>query len=224
MKADSHVVKVWDLPTRIFHWSTVFTLLGLWWTADSGEMEYHQILAYLLMVLVVFRIFWGFIGSETSRFHSFIYSPKTVVNYAVVTSKQGISHSVGHNPIGGYMVLALLLVLLLQLVSGLFATDDVLAEGPFYSYVSQQTAEQLTWLHKNLFNLILFLVAMHVAAVVLHSIKGDAIVPAMVTGKKRLTKVVSTPKIVPVWRAIIVCSVLTGVVGSYFVWPVWQGL
>lgn len=224
MQADSHVVKVWDLPTRIFHWSTVFILLGLWWTADSGEMEYHQILAYALMVSVIFRIVWGFIGSETARFYSFIHSPKTVINYALVTSKNGIQHSVGHNPMGGYMVLALLLVLLLQLGSGLFATDDVFTEGPFYSYVSQQTAEQLTWLHKNLFNLILLFVAMHVAAVVLHSLKGDAIVPAMVTGKKRLTQVVSIPKIVPIWRAIIICSLLVCVVGGYFIWPVWQGL
>ncbi|MGS0730841.1 cytochrome b/b6 domain-containing protein, partial [Shewanella sp. 0m-11] len=159
---------------------------GLWWTADAGEMEWHQILAYGLMILIAVRLIWGLVGSDTARFSHFVYSPKTVIHYLNRTRREGISSSIGHNPVGGYMVVTLITLICIQLITGLFATDDIFTEGPLYSFVSSDTASWLTWLHKKNFDLILILAAMHVLAVGVHMIKGDKILGAMFSGYKSL--------------------------------------
>lgn len=178
-------VKVWDLPTRFFHWAMLGLLAVLWWTAEAGEMDWHQIAAYSLMILILFRVIWGFIGSETSRFRHFLKSPKVALSYfSVLRSKQ--HHAIGHNPLGGYMVLLMMLTLCLQLTTGLFATDEVFTEGPLIAYVTEAQALQLTWLHKVNFNFLLILASVHVLAVLVHQFTGDRLVGAMFTGYKKL--------------------------------------
>lgn len=186
---DSRVkLKVWDLPVRLFHWGMLVLLGALWWSAEVGEMQWHQIFAYCLMVLIVFRLVWGVIGSDTARFSHFVKSPQHVLRYV----KQPQLTSVGHNPLGGYMVVTMMLILSLQLISGLFATDEIFTEGPLYSYVSRDVSSTLTWLHKMNFNLLLALAAMHILAVVVHSIKGDKLVGAMITGYKHVAEETAT--------------------------------
>ncbi|WP_299492229.1 cytochrome b/b6 domain-containing protein [uncultured Shewanella sp.] len=175
-------IQVWDSPTRLFHWSVVGLLIGLWWTASIGEMHWHQVLGYVLLDLVLCRLIWGWVGSDTARFAFFIVSPKKMLKY--LFEKRKTSSTLGHNPIGGYMVVLLLSLLSLQLMSGLLATDDIFTEGPLVKYVSSTTAAWFTWLHKNNFNLILVFSSMHILAVLVHLLKGDNLITAMFTGKK----------------------------------------
>lgn len=219
-------VKVWDIPTRIFHWAMLGLLGGLWWTADAGEMEWHQILAYGLMVLIGVRLIWGIIGSDTARFSHFVHSPKTVIAYLEKTRCEGISASVGHNPVGGYMVITLITLICIQLITGLFATDEIFTEGPLYSMVSSDTASWLTWLHKKNFDLILVLAAVHVFAVVIHMLKGDKILGAMFSGYKKLpaSKLDRDSNneltFVSILRAVVITLIVGGLVVNYLMWPV----
>ncbi|MCE9685302.1 cytochrome b/b6 domain-containing protein [Shewanella sp. AS16] len=185
MSAKEIKIKVWDLPTRVFHWGMVLLLVGLWWSADAGEMQWHQLLAYTLLVFIGFRILWGFVGSDTARFKQFVHGPKRVIDYLKSGRGGELPATLGHNPLGGYMVLMLIFTLSLQLATGLFATDEIFTEGPLYSWVSAETASSLTWLHKQNFLLILGLAAIHLAAVALHWFKGDKLVWAMVSGYKK---------------------------------------
>ena len=216
-------VKVWDLPTRLFHWSLVCLLVGLWWTADEGEMERHMILAYCLGTLLVFRIIWGIVGSQTARFSHFVTTPGRVMSYARNLPKDGIQPHFGHNPLGGYMVVALLLSLVVQFATGLFATDEVFVEGPLYAYVSSETADWMTWLHKKNFDLLLVLIVLHVGAVLLHMVKGDALLGAMFTGKRNdLGDEVGHFR--PLWLALVLFGVIGGLTGYFFIWPVYSNM
>ncbi|MGS0694577.1 cytochrome b/b6 domain-containing protein [Shewanella sp. 0m-4] len=219
-------IKVWDLPTRVFHWGMLCLLGGLWWTADAGEMEWHQILAYGLMILIAVRLIWGLVGSDTARFSHFVYSPKTVIHYLNRTRREGISSSIGHNPVGGYMVVTLITLICIQLITGLFATDDIFTEGPLYSFVSSDTASWLTWLHKKNFDLILILAAMHVLAVGVHMIKGDKILGAMFSGYKSLPESEITDSgannlaFASMLKALVLVLVVGALVLNYLMWPV----
>ncbi|MCK8043643.1 cytochrome b/b6 domain-containing protein [Shewanella sp. 1CM18E] len=219
-------VKVWDIPTRVFHWGMLCLLAGLWWTADAGEMEWHQILAYGLMVLIGVRLIWGFIGSDTAKFSHFVRSPKTVLNYLGKTKREGISTSLGHNPVGGYMVVTLITLICVQLGTGLFATDEIFTEGPLYGLVSSDTASWLTWLHKKNFDLILILAAVHVLAVGVHMIKGDKILGAMFSGYKKLpeSKVAGVNAddlaFASVIKAVVIAAVIGALVVNYLMLPV----
>ena len=205
MSIDQQKIKVWDIATRVFHWAMVCLLAGLWWTADIGEMQWHQVLAYLLMTLIVFRLIWGFIGSDTAKFSDFFVSPKKALAYI---KAKPTPLSLGHNPLGGYMVIALLSLLVLQLVTGLFATDDIFTEGPLMYLVSSDTAGWLTWVHKTNFNVILALAAVHIIAVVIHVLKGDNILKSMFSGYKYVSGQISTPKLRSPWIALVIILVI----------------
>ncbi|GGP85596.1 cytochrome b/b6 domain-containing protein [Shewanella ulleungensis] len=210
MSIEQRKIKVWDFPTRLFHWAMVSLLGGLWWTADIGEMQWHQVLAYVLMTLIAFRLVWGFVGSDTAKFSHFFVSPKKVIQYATSQPKPS---TIGHNPLGGYMVFALLGLLALQLTTGLFATDDIFTEGPLIHLVSSDTASWLTWLHKTNFNIILALAAIHVLAVIIHVVKGDNILKAMFSGYKQVEEHTAKPVLRSPWLALVIVAVIFG-----FIW------
>ncbi|WP_028773146.1 cytochrome b/b6 domain-containing protein [Shewanella waksmanii] len=215
--------KVWDLPTRVFHWGMLALLVALYWAASEGEMEWHQICAYGLMILLAFRIVWGFIGSETAQFKHFVHSPKAVISYAQQVKSKQAPMAVGHNPLGGYMVVVLISVVAIQLISGLFATDDIFTEGPLYAYVSSEVSSWLTWLHKKNFDLILVLSGVHVLAVLLHRLKGEKLVLAMITGYKRLDNHVEL-SFRSVVLALILLAALALPITAWLIMPVWQQL
>ncbi len=230
METEHIKVKVWDLSTRFFHWAMVVLMVLLWWSADAGEMQWHQIFAYSLLILIGFRLLWGLFGSDTAKFSHFVHHPKVVLAYLKNVRSKGVSVVLGHNPMGGYMVIALITFISLQLVTGLFATDDVFTEGPLYSYVSSDTSTFLTWLHKMNFNVILLLIVVHVLAVVVHAVKGDRLVGAMLSGYKCIPKrenaIAAKSQLVfkSQWLALIIVLMLAGLVFANLMWPIVQVL
>lgn len=177
-------MKVWDSFIRLYHWLQVGLLVACWRTAEEGEMEWHLILAACLMALWVTRIIWGFVGSETARFSRFVKGPAAVVAFAKTLFAGKTAHQVGHNPVGALMVVALLVLLAVQWGTGLFASDDILVEGPLYALVSEELSVLLTQIHHINFNVIAVLVVLHIAAVTWHQLKGESLVKAMITGRR----------------------------------------
>ncbi|WP_394172788.1 cytochrome b/b6 domain-containing protein [Thalassotalea litorea] len=180
-----HNVKIWDSFTRVYHISQLVLLACLWYTGEEGIFEWHFIAGFTLLALWLTRIFWGFAGSQTSRFSHFIKTPVAVVK-AWRNNDIARPH-VGHNPVGGYMVMALLLTLGLQLTTGLFSSDDVFSEGPLYAYVSEDIATFMVSWHKTLFDVLLILIGLHAIAGILHWIRGDNVIGAIFTGRKNKT-------------------------------------
>lgn len=181
------MTKVWDLPVRIFHWTLVSLFLFLIVSGDLGDelIEWHFYAGYLLSGLILFRLIWGLIGSHYARFLSFVRHPLHTLGYLKRMFQGNAEHHYGHNPAGGMMVIALLLLLSAQIASGLVTTDDVLWDGPFYSTVSDELAEFGGTLHHQLQLLLKVLIGVHILAVVFHQIKyKDRLVPAMIHGKK----------------------------------------
>ena len=183
-------VKVWDVPTRLFHWSVVLLVLTSWLAADNGRMELHLWSGLTLLTLLVFRIIWGFWGSTTARFSSFVTCPRTTMNYFRAMSLNRKPLYVGHNPAGGWMVLLLLTLLVLQVTTGLFANDDVYFNGPLAISISKTLSDRLTALHATVFNIILLFIWIHIVAVFFYlCVKSENLVWPMITGKKDVLQV-----------------------------------
>jgi len=182
-------VKVWDVPVRVFHWLLVAAMAFLVVSGKVGGnlMEYHVYAGYSVLALVLFRVLWGFAGSTHARFASFVTGPSRGLAYAKRLLSGAPAHSAGHNPLGGWMVIVLLLSLLLQGGTGLFSNDDIAFEGPLYPFISKSLSDRLTSLHHINANVLIGLVAAHVAAVLFHVfVKKEDLVRAMFTGVKRL--------------------------------------
>ena len=177
---------VWDWPVRLFHWVLVGLLTAAWVTAEAGieYMHWHMRCGYAVLVLLVFRVLWGVVGSTSARFGSFVRGPRTVWAYAKSWLSRHPQHYLGHNPLGGWMVLMLLLLVAVQAGTGLFANDDIFNEGPLAGLVSAAASGLLTAVHKFNFNLLLGAVGLHVAAVLLYLWRGDNLLKAMFTGRK----------------------------------------
>ncbi|MGC8697687.1 MAG: cytochrome b/b6 domain-containing protein [Halothiobacillus sp.] len=178
-------IKVWDLPTRLFHWLLVVGIFSLWFTADVlGRLSLHIAIGYALLGLIVFRLVWGFIGSDTARFSHFVRGPRHIIQYL---KKPDDTVTLGHNPLGALSVVALLLVIMVQLGTGLFANDQIYSEGPFSDYVSERTQDLLTYIHEINFYILLGLISLHLAAIAYHQLKKhEPLVRAMITGQREL--------------------------------------
>ena len=179
-------VRVWDVPTRLFHWLLVALFAFSWWSAENREMDWHVLSGLTLLGLLVFRLLWGVIGGSTARFRSFVRPLPVVLGHV-----RGRVHgrvSAGHNPLGGYSVVAMLLVLGLQVTSGLFATDvDGLDSGPLSFLVTFEQGRTAARVHEIAFNLSLALIALHVLAVGFYLvIKKRNLITPMVTGRDRV--------------------------------------
>jgi cytochrome b len=180
-----HEIRVWDLPTRLFHWTlTLCIVLGIIFVKIGGNaMQWHAYCGYLALALVVFRIIWGFAGSWHARFANFVPSPKRLVAYLKGETAGGL----GHNPLGGLSVIALLLAVLLQASTGLFADDDIFFQGPLTKYVSNATVAFLTSIHRFNQYIIMALVALHIGAILFYQIyKKESLVGPMITGDKKI--------------------------------------
>ena len=200
-------ILVWDLPTRLFHWLLVVLLAASFVTAKTGgnAMQYHEWSGIMILALLVFRMIWGFVGSQPSRFKDFVKEPTAVWRYAMALFKGNSARYLGHNPLGGWSVLAMLLVLLLQACLGLFANDDIVTEGPLYLWVSKQTSDWLTGIHKLNQYLIMVLAVVHLLAVFFHYfVKHENLLKPMITGVKHWTGKDTAPTIAPIWLAAAV--------------------
>ena len=183
-----HRVRVWDLPTRLFHWLLAACVVLLVATGYIGgdAMQWHARLGYAVLTLLLFRLVWGFIGGHWSRFRSFLYAPSSVLAY--VGGRAHPDHLVGHNPLGAGSVFAMLLVLLAQVGTGLFADDEIAFTGPLNRFVKTSTGLAATWYHKAVGQwLIVALVLLHVAAIVYYvKRKRESLVLPMIVGDKEL--------------------------------------
>ncbi|MGH8261680.1 MAG: cytochrome b/b6 domain-containing protein [Steroidobacteraceae bacterium] len=209
---------VWDLPLRAFHWLFAASILASWGTAKLGFtwMQWHIRLGYWMMGLILFRVIWGFIGPRHARFASFLKGPRSILRYGrgFVGLDEPVE-SVGHNPLGGLMVIIMLLLVTFQVSTGLFATDDIAWTGPFNPAVSNATAEYLTGLHHLNFNLIWAAIALHIGAIAYYAfIKRRNLVPAMLHGWKPAEAVPAEDAIASseLWKALLVMIVAAGIV------------
>lgn len=212
----SKTVKVWDAPVRIFHWSLVILFIAAYITNSLGAdyFKYHLWVGYAIIVLVSFRILWGLVGTYHARFINFVRNPIATTKYALSVVKKSDKHYAGHNPLGAVMVVALLLGILIQAVTGLFTNDEILNLGPLYAYVSDELSLKLTSLHRHLFYWIVGAIALHILAVVFHVwFKRDNIIKAMFTGKKNAEGLEGEPTIKSsrIWLAIIIVVVVASI-------------
>ena len=180
------LIRVWDLPTRVFHWALAACVVGLVVTGQIGgaAMDWHFRLGYTVLGLLLFRLAWGFGGGHWSRFAAFSYSPKTVLAY--LRGRSDPRHSVGHNPMGALSVFALLVFLLFQVGSGLFSDDEIATMGPLSKFASGALVSKLTFYHKEVGKLVLLLlVALHVGAILFYLFKRrENLIRPMLTGDK----------------------------------------
>jgi cytochrome b len=180
-------VRVWDLPTRIFHWALVAGVLGLAISGTIGgnAMIWHFRFGYAVLTLLLFRIVWGLVGGRWSRFGAFIYSPQSVYNYLKGRGKA--EHAVGHSPIGAGSVFAMLGFLLAQVGTGLLSDDEIAFAGPLTRFVSNATVSLSTNYHKNIGKWILLaLVLLHILAIVFYLWRKHNLLGAMLHGDKEL--------------------------------------
>lgn len=209
-------VRIWDIPTRLFHWTLVLLLGVSFYTGLNGgiaEMDYHMLSGYAVLAILCFRIGWGFIGGKYARFTQFVKGPRAVYTSICQLFDRDTPGYPGHNPLGALSILAMLVILLVQAITGLFANDDILLEGPLVHMVSYETSRELTGIHKLNKWLIGGLIALHLAAIVFHRIvKGERLVLPMINGIKKLDiKESPTPLRVEILKGILlmlICSTL----------------
>ena len=182
-------VRVWDLPTRLFHWLLVVAVAGLLITGNAGgnALVWHVRIGLLAATLLVFRLLWGVVGGRWSRFASFIRPPGTVLRYLRGEHRSGDHFEVGHNPLGSWSVLAMLAVLVAQVATGLIADDEIAATGPLNKFVANATGLAATAWHSHWGQwLIMGLVGLHVVAILAYRLRGSNLITPMVTGDKPL--------------------------------------
>ncbi|MDO6468797.1 cytochrome b/b6 domain-containing protein [Neptunomonas phycophila] len=180
-------IKVWDISVRLLHWMLVLGIGFLWYSGETGGniMTWHMYVGYLMLGLVTYRVIWGLIGSKYARFGAFLTGPFVTMKYAALFLVGREKHYLSHNPLGSWMVFILLLLVLIQASTGLFATDDIFTEGPLYALIPSDIADILTRIHKLNFNILLACIGAHVFAVLIHAVfKRDKLIKAMFTGNK----------------------------------------
>jgi cytochrome b len=225
MNDESTPVRVWDLPTRLFHWALavcVVASVGSAW-AGGNAMVWHFRLGYVVFTLLAFRLVWGLVGGHWSRFVNFVYAPDTVLRYLRGESRPHEHHEVGHNPLGAFSVFALLALLAAQVATGLFADDEIANTGPLIKYVSGATSLALTKWHKAFGQwLIIALVLLHVAAIVFYLVKKKHnLVRPMIVGDKPLAP--GVPAAVDTGRSRLLALVLVALCGGLVAWLVSLG-
>jgi cytochrome b len=212
------MVRVWDLPTRVFHWLLAFAVVAQVITGKIGgnALQWHFRIGYCILALLGFRLVWGLIGGRWSRFANFIYPPDAVLRYLRGNTRPGDHFEVGHNPLGSASVFALLAILMIQAATGLFADDEIANAGPLNKLVSNATATVATAWHKGPGQAILItLVVLHVGAIVFYLLrKGKNLVRPMITGDKPLDAGVPAAEDTRMarLRALAVLAVWAGIV------------
>lgn len=198
-----HPVRVWDLPTRAFHWALALAVAVTWLSGEFGMMEVHLPAGLTVLTLVVFRLFWGVLGSESARFARFLRGPGAVLRHLAHLLARRPDHTPTHNPLGGYAVLLLLGVLLVQGASGLFADDEILTTGYLSAYVPGAMVRLATWLHVLGSKAVLAVVALHLVAIAVYRLwaRQDLVRP-MVTGIKSLPPGTAAPRMRSIWLAL----------------------
>jgi cytochrome b len=188
IRCDNPAMLIWDLPLRVFHWLLVVTVVGCWATYELG-IEYftwHRWLGYVALVLVAFRVLWGFAGPRHARFAGFIRGPRAWWQHARTLTSRSEEHYPGHSPLGGVMILLLLVLVAALGITGLFANDEIMNNGPLYGYVSDAASDSLSRLHRQLMDYLWVAIGLHVAAILGYLlVKRQDLLTPMFTGRKR---------------------------------------
>ena len=180
---------VWDLPLRLAHWSLAIAVAGAFATHYAGTewFPWHRAFGYAVVVLVAFRIVWGFVGTRHARFVTFVRGPRAIFDFL---AGRGPAAYAGHNPLGALSVIALLASLAVQAATGLFANDEIANTGPFYGWISPATSNRLTAVHAWNSNLLIALVALHLAAIAWYGlVRRRPLVLAMLDGRRPAAEV-----------------------------------
>jgi cytochrome b len=201
-------VTVWDAPVRLVHWSFVVSFGVSWWSAESRVMDVHRYSGYVMLGLLIFRLYWGLFGSSTARFAQFVRGPRAVLAHLREPRERA---SPGHTPLGALSVVAMLFLLVTQLLVGLFVSDvDGLESGPLSYIVSFEMSRALADVHEILFNVLLGLIVLHIIAIAFYVlVRRETLIAPMVTG--RTAGVTNAPSLAPWWRALpgIILAVFT---------------
>jgi cytochrome b len=216
--SSTYKVRIWDLPTRVFHWALLLCVVGLIITGNVGGslMTWHFRFGYGVMTLLLFRFVWGFIGGKWSRFATFIYSPRTLMAYLKGRGKP--EHSAGHNPLGAGSVFALFAFLALQVGTGLISDDEITNAGPLTRFVSNARVSLATWWHKDIGKwVIAALVILHIGAIIFYlTKKKENLIRPMIDGDKQMAHQVESSKDTAGsrWAALVVLVVC----GAFVYW------
>lgn len=205
-------VRIWDAPVRLFHWSIATLFAFSWWSAEAGRLDWHRLSGYAVLTLVLFRVMWGLAGSDTARFSHFLRGPSAALSHLKGLGRKERTSYIGHNPLGGWAVIAMLGLLLAQSVLGLFAIDvDGIESGPLAALVSFDAGRLAAEAHHFVFNALLALVVLHLAAIAFYAlVKRDDIVGPMISGAKCVEDGAAQPKQAPLWRAVIILGAAAG--------------
>lgn len=178
-------IKVWDKPTRFFHWSLVLGIFTCWLSIENRWLLVHQISGLTILGLLIYRVIWGFVGARTARFSDFITWPWLALKYLKNSLQKHNDYHTGHNPAGGWMVIALLSIIALQVITGLLGNDDIGFSGPLADLVTKEVSDSATQIHVFIFDLLLAFIWLHLVAVFFYVlVKNQNLIKAMLTGKK----------------------------------------
>lgn len=206
-------IAVWDAPTRLFHWALAVLVVFSYATgkAGGGWMEWHVKSGYAILALLAFRVAWGFVGSDTSRFTHFLAGPRAALAYGRALAARRLPAVVGHNPLGGWMVALMIALLLLQAATGLFADDDIATQGPLAAKVSEAWVARLTAIHKWNEWATVAAVALHVIAIAFYhlALRRDLVGP-MIHG--RIESAGAAPRTAPAVLAAVLFAAACGAV------------
>ena len=218
MKNGLRCYRVWDLPTRLFHWILVILVAVSIYTGQNGgfrEMDYHMLSGYAILALILFRIIWGFVGSKHARFADFV-SPGAVMSYTrslFSREEKKTTQSPGHNPLGALSIIVMLLVLLTQAVTGLFANDDIFLEGPLAHLAGDEVSDDLTSVHHINSKLLYVLIGLHLLAVVFYQfVRRESLLLPMITGKTGGAASEDVKPLKESATALVVMAVCAGIV------------
>lgn len=189
-----HRIRIWDLPTRLFHWLLALCVIGLVASAKLGLMDWHFRLGYAILALLLFRLLWGVLGGRWSRFSSFLYAPASLWRY--LRGQRDAVHAIGHSPTGALSVFALLMFLLAQVATGLVSDDEIASAGPLTHLVPGAWVSAASWYHRAVGQWVLIgLVGLHIAAILWYLWgRGQNLILPMVSGDKLLPEAVEAAR------------------------------
>jgi len=207
-QAPGSVQPIWDLPIRLVHWTLAGLVAFSWWSVHNHHTDWHIWSGCAILTLLIFRLLWGFVGSSTARFANFVRGPKTVLAYL-----RGRWSGIGHTPLGALSVLALFVAIAIQATLGLFSEDeDGIYTGPLSGLVSIDTSDKVRDVHELWFNVVLGLIALHVAAIVFYRFRGRHLTKPMITGRAAVDAGTAAMRPGKWWAALLCVAVAIGIV------------